>query len=92
MDRSGTRRQEPPLKIADFDAIALQVPLQAAALALVRRSPREVGSDLGHGERAKLGSGVLVQTPPDGIEAVAQQMVGAVARFEREVAGDAARL
>ena len=63
------------------------MPLEPAALALVKRPSRQVGADLAHGERAQLGGRAFVQLAPAGLEAVAQQVVGAAARYERDVEG-----
>ena len=67
------------------DAITEQVPLQPAALAVVGRTEGQALVDLRHGQVAQLRGGAVVQPPPDGLEAVAQQVVGAVARYERDV-------
>ena len=78
----GVRNQR---SVAELDPIAVQVLLQPAALALVRWPSREIVANLAHGERAELRGRALVQAAPDGLEAVAQQVVCAVARFERDV-------
>ena len=73
--------------VADLDAIAVQIPLEPAALAVVERMPREAVEDFAHDECPKLGSRALVEPAPDGLEALAQQVVGAEARYERDVEG-----